>query len=268
MATPHPLLTNRIIDALASGPRDKVELRNEVIGTRLTSQAFYKALAQLRAAEIVTVNKNTLSLSVVWLRRETQRLEAMTAAYHLPAYRSYFDGLKTGKKLLFRFKTLRELDLFWTQAILVAIPSAHQDAAILSILPHDWFEVLSSNFDVWYELLGRTNPHCNVITHGSSAEGRYAKHPGVSNVEVLYGENPIKQKESDYIQVIDDLIFEATLDERAVVGIRRAMQGETHGLEKIADSPGTFRLTIRRDERRAVALKKRFQKYFTLPLFN
>jgi hypothetical protein len=263
----HELLTQKIIAALANGPRNKVELRNEVVGKDLTCQAFYKAFAALKAEEVITTHKSDVSLSVIWLGQERKRVEKMASSYRLAGYQSYFGNLGEGKKLSFRFKTLRELDLFWTHVALVAAHDAKKDAAILSFLPHDYFDLLRPvTSDAWFKLLGDESTHANVVTHAAPEEKRHSMHSNVASIETMFGENPLKQGEGTYITIIGDLIFQATLDASAVPGIRRAMRGESADIEKLVDRRGVFKLSIARSRSKATTLKKRAQKYFSLPL--
>lgn len=263
----HELLAERIVTSLSAGPRDKVELRNELVGRNLTYQAFYKALGQLKKEEIVTVHRATVSLSVIWLEKERKRIERAADAYNLSGYQSYFGGIKKGAKRTFHFKTLADLELFWTHAVLVAVGAAHRDAVILSFLPHDWFNLLRpENADMWYELLGKRNAHVNVLTHATAEEKRHSVHPQAETIENMFGVNPLKQKESVYINVIDDLIFEATLDENVVPGIRRAVRGAAEDTQTLIRRKGAFRFSVRRDADKAKAFKKKVQKYFSLAL--
>ncbi len=264
----HELMAEKIVEALAHGPRDKVELRNELVGSHLSLQGFYKSLAQLRSREVVTIHRGTVSLAVVWIQHEMRRLEQMAETYGLPAYRSYFGSLKTGKKLSFTFKTLRELDLFWTQAAIIAIEGAPKDTPMISFLPHDWFDVVRpSSAEIWFKMLGKRNPHVNVITHAAHEERRLSEHPGVTKIESMFGENPLKQKESDYLNVIGDLVFEARLDESVLLGIRRAMCGDPVDIDKLTAKRGVFKLSVKRDPAKALGLKKKIQKYFSIRLF-
>ena len=193
----------------------------------------------------------------------------MSKAYHLGAYHNYFGNLKNGKKVVFRFKTLRELDLFWTHAVLIAIGDAQKTAVVLSFIPHDWFDLLRpTTADVWFQLLGKKNPHCNVITHAAPEEKKLSEHPGVTRIENMFGTNPLKQKESFYLNVIDDLILEATLDEGVVPGIRNAMRGIPVDVPRLLNRHGIFKLNIRQDSAKALALKKKAQKYFSIRLYS
>ncbi|MEJ0053739.1 MAG: hypothetical protein WDN10_03390 [bacterium] len=267
MRKPATPLTERIIDALSNGPRGKVELRNRVVGKDFTYQGFYKALASLRAAEIVTLHRDTVSLSVVWLERERERIAKSADAYHLSGYQSYFGGLKNGKKLSFKFKTLRELDLFWTQAVLIAMQGAGRGVPIISFIPHDWFYLLRpSTADVWFKLLGKENPHVNILTHATREEKKLSEHPRVARIENMFGENPLRQKESAYMNVIGDLVIEAALDEAVVPGIRRAVRGEAVDIDKLTAQKGVFKLSIRRDSAKASVFTKKAQKYFSISL--
>ncbi len=268
MQKAHEQMRERIIETLAEGPREKVALRDEVVGTKLTVQGFYKALARLRAEEVVTVHKGSVSLAVVWIQHQMRRLEEMASVYGIPAYRSYFGSLKNGKRLSFTFKNLRELDLFWTQAALIAIEGAPKDTPVISFLPHDWFDVVRpSSSEIWFKMLGKRNPHVNVITYATREEKKLSEHPGVTKIENMFGENPLQQKESDYVNMIGDLIFEVKLDESVLSGIRNAMRGEPVDINKLTAKTGVFKLSIKRDPAKALALKKKIQKYFSIRLF-
>jgi hypothetical protein len=204
----------------------------------------------------------------VWLEHERARIEKIAEAYNLAGYHSYFGGLKNGKKITFRFKTLRDLDLFWTQAVVIAIQGAHRNSPIVSFIPHDWFDLLRpSTSATWFKLLGKNNPHVNVLTHATREERPLSHHPQVSKIENMFGENPLRQKESLYINVIGSLIFEVVLDDSAVAHIRRAVRGETVNIEKLMNQGGTFKISITQSPAKALVLKKKAQKYFTIPLY-
>jgi hypothetical protein len=265
----HEPLATRIINALAAGPRAKLDLRNDVVGNIDTYQAFYKAFRKLKQQEVVAVHKNAVSLSIVWIQNEAKRIEQILTAYQLPAYRSYFGSLKDGQRLTFKFKTLAELELFWTHAILVAVEAAHENAVIISVLPHDWFAQLRpENTELWYRLLGKRNKHCAVITHADADEKRRNPDHEAKTIENMFGVNPLHQKESQYINIVDDLLFEATLDDTVLPGIRKAVRGEVVDVQKLVNQRGTFKLSIRRDENRSTHIRKKIQKYFSIPLFN
>lgn len=260
------LLTDRIIDELANGPLERVELRDRVIQKpRVSFQAFYKALIKLRTEEVVTVHRDQISLSIVWIQRALKRANSIAHAYQVPAYGHSFGGLKDGQKLSYRFKTLAELELFWTHAVLISISELPASSAILSLAPHYWYELLRpETTDLWYRMAG-PHPHANVITHGFPEEKRLTRRiPG--NVENMFNVNPLNQKESTYLTIAGDLLFEAHLDPACLSSLAKAVKGDTVDVQRLLRRPGAYRLIIQRNAKKSQNIRAKLQKYFSLRL--
>ncbi len=266
----HTTLAQKIVDVVSRGPCAKSELLEKLTKERgVTIQGVYKALKQLRAEEIVTVHKNTVSLSAVWIQKQFDHISEVASRYQAPVYQSYFGALKPGEKVTYRFKTLKELHAFWVHAIMIAVRGKHKEATIITLAPHDWFEYLRPGMSgMWDKVLGSHNPHLSIMTHSGVEEKKKSTHPGVRKWQRLFNVNPLKQKESVYINIVGNLIFEAHLDEPTVSKIRDVMVDKQVDVEKILSTAGKFRFTVVNDPRKANSYRKRLYKYCPPEVFK
>jgi hypothetical protein len=257
-----------IIKRLSKGPRNKIDLRDTIVSERdVTPQAFYKIFSKLKEEEVLTVSRDLVSLSAVWVQREINRINAIAHAYGVSGHQIYGNLLQGSVKKVYKFKTLRELDLFWVHAILMIMQGAYKNKPILSLLPHHWFDLLRPETNtVWYQLLGKHVPHFNVLTHATSSEKKHIKMVDVKKHEIMFNENPLNQTEATYLNVVGDMVFEARLDQGAVSAIREAMQGKIFNREQLIDRLGKYQLSIERNPKRADTIRKKVQKYFTTSL--
>lgn len=267
VASRKPIETH-ILETLNDGPVSKEELQERVTKETLcTRQGYHKALRSLRANESVTVHGDQVSLSYIWIQKQAELLARVEEAYQVPAYRSYFGELQEGQTNTYTFKTLDELELFWTHVIIVLVENALRDETIIAITPHDWFELLRPHTsDLWDERFSHI-PHCVVNTHATSAEKKFADHKKLKNIEYMFNANPLKQEENTYITVIGNYVFEATFDDKAVAYIKKAMStGEKELPEACLHEKGKYKLKVQHSPKKALAIKKKIAKYFTTTL--
>lgn len=88
-------IRDRVITLLSQAPSTKSALRETI--TReggYTEQGFYKALAQLREEEIVTIHDESVSLAFFWIQNEFDRISQIAARYQAPVYQTYFGALR------------------------------------------------------------------------------------------------------------------------------------------------------------------------------
>jgi hypothetical protein len=252
-----------ILTVLAKGPKDQMELRNIVTHNQVyTLQGFYKAFKHLREEEVITVHKKSVSLSFFWIQEELDRISRIAAAYKAPAYQSYFGALKEGESISYRFKTLRELEAFWVHAVLITIDSSSGHAPIMSLTPHDWFQSIRPYNNVWWRRTTTGRPHWAVLSHATTEEMKETSYPDVKEFERIAGVNPLKQKESLYMNVVEDLIFEARFDERIVPMINSFLRDKEADPGTILDFIGTYKLNVERNSQKAALIEKRLSKYF------
>lgn len=262
-------IRENILQILENGPADKVELLDSVIKkSGCTSQGFYKVLKQLSSDEIISIHKKTVSLSFFWIQNQLDRISRIANIYRAPVYQVYFGALKKGERIQYRFKTLRALELFWVHAVLISVEGSSKHSHIMSLTPHDWFQNLRPDINVWWRRVTTGHPHWAILTHATNSEMQKTQYPDVELFERMAGVNPLHQAESVYINVVDDLIFEARFDPRVVPMIQRFMAGKETDPNPILDMEGIYKLKVFRDPKKAKMIEKKMKKYFSVPLHS
>lgn len=263
-----------IIDRLGEGAIEKAELIEYVCKkTVATPQGAYKALRKLKKDEVVTRHDKTVSLSFPWISNQISKFTEIAEVYKVPARENYFLQLKPGEYVSFKFRNLRELDIFWTHAFLLLETQLPKKFPAYSVVPHDWFSYARPSTDkAWGERLdASTRQQGVVITHPASLDKKVLGERKSKFLEYIFGENPYHQDERKYFNIIGQWIFEAKLDAAAnhkliewiknnpeVVVVR-----ENAELWKIIDLAGSNTLKISRAPRRAETMSRKLNKYFT-----
>ncbi|HEV7449552.1 MAG TPA: hypothetical protein VGP13_03390 [Candidatus Paceibacterota bacterium] len=264
----HETLAQRVINIASKGPVEKAKLLQMLERERaVTPQAVYKALRQLNRDEVISIHKDTVSLSIIWIQKEIRRLSQVATTYQTPVYQTYFGALKPKQKFTYTFRTLRDIDTFWVNAVLVTVQSGRHAMPLVSIVPHDWFQLLRPDTDVAWDDIAKKNAHFVVLTHSTTAEKKKSTHPGIQVFERMFNVNPLKQKESVYFNILGDFIFEAHLDPKVLPAIRHAMLNDDFDAPTILATPGHYKFIVENNPAKALAIKKRVQKYFTKKLF-
>jgi hypothetical protein len=260
-------IRDHVITLLSQGPSTKSSLRETItLEGGYTEQGFYKALAQLREEEIVTIHDEHVSLTFFWIQNEFDRISQIANIYQAPVYQTYFGSLQVGDRITYRFKTLRELEVFWVHAILVTVRGAPNHVHLISLTPHDWYQRLRPDINKWWKTVTTDHPHWAILTHATTEEMKKTQYPDVRLFERMAGVNPLHQKESLYINIVGDLIFEAKLDEKLVPEIQKFMQDDTVTPESVLNIPGKFSLNIARNPKKCLRIQNKVKKYFTVPL--
>ena len=264
-----------IIEALEPGPTGKADLIKGISHkTGVTAQGVYKSLRKLKKEEVVTIHNKMVSLSFIWIEGQISRYSKIAQTYQTPGRENYFLQLKPGEHITFKFRTLRELDLFWAHTFILLEAQVSKEIPMYAIVPHDWFSYARPDSDmVWTKKLEESSrPQGVVITHPLSFDkevviGRKSKS---KSLEFVFNENPFGQDESKYVNVIGQWIFEAqinnTTNQKLISCIKNHPKDNKHiadELEKILDLTGTNTLKIFRSPRRVEAMTRKLKKYFT-----
>ncbi|MEK7662246.1 MAG: hypothetical protein AAB355_01970 [Patescibacteria group bacterium] len=268
-------IENTIIETLESGPAGKADLIKGIgHKTGATAQGIYKALRKLKKEEVVTIHDKTISLSFIWIDGQISKYSKIAQTYQTPRRENYFLQLKSGEHITFKFRTLRELDLFWVHAFVLLEAQISKEIPMYAVVPHDWFSYARPSSDkVWTEKLEESaRPQGVVITHPAPLDKKVViERESKSNfLEFVCGENPFKQDERKYVNIIGQWVFEARLDNainlKLVEYINKDFRDGVIGgeiLEKLLDLPGTNTLKISRSLQRAELLIRKIKKYFT-----
>lgn len=239
----------------------------------MTAQGVYKALRKLKREEVITVHGKMVSLSLIWIERQIAKYSGIAQTYQTARRENYFLQLHPGEHVAFKFKTLRELDLFWTHAFVLLEAQTKKELPMYAVVPHDWFSSLRPESDkIWSKKLRESaRPQGVVITHPTKFDKGVVveRRSTTKQLEFVLGENPFHQDEREYLNVIGQWIFAAKIDNainRKLVAWINDGQSSSRGVEefgKILGSIGTHRLKIIHSPRRAETLSKKLKKYFT-----
>ncbi|OGZ07434.1 MAG: hypothetical protein A3D65_06360 [Candidatus Lloydbacteria bacterium RIFCSPHIGHO2_02_FULL_50_13] len=267
-----PSLEETTIKLLEHGPRPKTALIAEIKQkTGATIQGIYKALRSLREAEVITLHNKIVSLSFVWITAQFKKYRMITEIYQTPGRAAYFLELKAGEHISFKFRTLRELDLFWTHAFLLLEPQIATATPVYSIIPHDWFTYARPASDqAWVEQLEtRMRIQRVVITHSSPLDKKVLNGRKSKLLEFVLGKNPLHQDERTYLNILDPWIFEARIDKKTNALLLDWIRNNPDiasrkmaDLENIFKRHGVSTLKISCNPRRAKLLTRKVQKYF------
>jgi hypothetical protein len=271
-----PLIKDTLIDKLSLGPLYAPSLVQAVaIDSKATIQGVYKALRQLKKEEVVVSHHKTIALSTVWLAAEVERLERIQKTYSL---REHFFNVKNTNRdqtVSFRFKTINELDLFWTHAFLSLEEHCAQADISIAIAPHDWFIYARKQTDqAWVKKhSSKQRKLWVIVTHADVLDKkviRARKKDPDTEIEALF-ENPLHQNELTYYSSIGPYIIKVILDKSVGKALNIFVATHTtfplteqdeYEIADIMKTKGTFRISITKSERKALLIKKKLGKYF------
>lgn len=250
-----------LVRKLAEGPREKQVLIHEVVAElTVTPQAVYKALRKLFAEEVMLQKDDSISLSLTWIEEEVQRLNAIAQKYDALSRPHAFLTLREGESLRLRFKTLKALDLFWTEAFLLLEKTLPESLPAYSVSPHDWFNILRPKTDsLWTKKQNRFQRL--IITHPLELDKKEARKRNVAGFEVMINANPFKQEENEYKNIIGPWVFEVKIDPDVNDVLVEMMKNNTLD-DMILTKPGLFKFKVTRSNKKTSLLLKKVGKYF------
>jgi hypothetical protein len=203
-------LRNSIIDRLLPGSQTTgtliINITNE---TGASVQGVYKALRDLKRADIVTIHNKMVSLSLIWIAKEKSKLSFAEYSYH--AGKDIEHKLsKEGNKLTFSFKTLSDLDLFWTHAYTIFAKKTSTAHPRYMIIPHDFFLYARTETDSFWMKENITENVITrlVVTHtlpidkiAVKTRAGFKNHP----FEYMFADNPLNQKSNINYNILEPI---------------------------------------------------------------
>lgn len=269
-------IENEIKERLIPGSwllKDLVE--SVSIAASVSPQGVYKAIRKLKASEVVSVYGKFVSLSGVWISKEREKL-----AFAEQVYKSSDDlkDLLSGKKERFSvsFKTLSEVDLFWTHAYIKFLDLVETNVHSCAIQPHDWYSYIRNETDEFW-----VQKHVNdgrlsraVLTHSAGLDEcvvRQRKEELGKLFEFTLNENPLKQKNTTYYSLLNPYIFTAEFDKKVATKLDDfigrynklplTIEAQTE-ISEIVEMKGNFRFTIEKSKKKAERMERKVKKYF------
>lgn len=262
-------LEEKIVTLLERGSREKEFILTELQKSKVSIQGIYKALRSLKEQEIVTIHGRSISLSLWWIDKELGRLNRMARMYQSAARTSSFLDLRPGEYVKLRFRTLRELELYWTQAFLLIEEELPISLPTYSVAPHDWFYYARPETDALWLRRQKSRSQRLVITHPLLLDRSILRVRTKQKMEVLFDENPLKQDEEDYKNIIGKFIFETKLDTKVSADFVSWMREhpsvtrqDISEIDSFLDMRGTFTLKISNAPKKAQKIISKLERYF------
>ncbi len=243
-----------------------------------TKQALYAALRKLRTQEIVIMHNMRISLSTIWLRNMIEFFQIAKHVYIKSITTDEgFLNLEDGDRVMYSFKNPNIADIFWGHAfeILAEITSVSAPAYVYN--PHEWFMLARPETEKSiFKKIAQSGKQILVLAGGATfLDKSIIKEFDGTIAQYHPTDEDIFEKRNYYLNIFDDFIIEAYLDEKITKKIDWFYEStEEWTLEKqnklrdIIALEGKNKLTISRNKKRSDKLKKMFNKYFYVKNLN
>jgi hypothetical protein len=263
------LVEKTIIKNLSHGAVEKSKLIIAVTESRdVTVQAVYRTLRELAGLDVLTIHKNSVSLTIMYIETELQRWGQIAEAYNTRPLSDHFLGLREGEMMELRFNTLNELDTYWVHAFLLLERRLLTSLPTYSIIPHDWFYYGRREADIFWTEKQRHKQRL-IITHPSAVDMCALRARRKAGYEMTAGVNPFKQEENEYYTLVDDWILKVTLDARLHEQLVEISENAAQlsdidqiRLQGVLIRKGSNSMKIYRRRKRAYTMTSKVKKYF------
>ena len=267
---PNTHLRGKTIERLMLGVIEKSDLISKLAKeNNVTIQGIYKVLNELQKEETITIHGKNVGLSLFWIDRELSRWNQTAYTYQSPSRGNAFLELNVGECLKLRFKTLRELELYWTHSFLLLETKLPLALPAYSIAPHDWFYYARPESDELWVRRQKNRIQRLIITHPAMIDRNVRKERKSPQFENMFGVNPFDQLDTEYKNIIGEWIFEAKLDATInkqltewILSHDTFAKDERRNIDTILDMRGVFSLRISRLPKRTASMVKKLKKYF------
>lgn len=252
-----------------SGPELLELIRKHRSGT--TKQALYAALRKLRAAEIVVIHNMRISLSSIWV---TKMAEFFTLAKHFYTKTVTADegflNLQDGDRVTYSFKNPNITDIFWAHAVDILCEITPIPEPYYIYDPHEWFMLARETEEPLLKKIGLTGRQVLILVGGATFLDKMIIKKFENTAAQYHPTNElIFDKRNYYVNIFDDFIIEAYLDETTAKRIDDFYSTTTTWnnekkilLKKIIADEGKNKLVISRNRKKAEKLKRIFKSYF------
>lgn len=262
-----------VLDILRDGALSVEALITGVSTKRhgVTRQGVYRVIRKLKKDEVVTVHHSTVSLSAIWISRMQNYFALASHYYSRPNTDSSFLNLREGEKISYSFKTLIELDVFWSHALYLFLEVTKNTTPVYIYNPHDWASVIrKENDEALIEKSVATKRQLFIGVGIKSALAKIARR----NFDNDQGQFYIIGSElgfnrNYYVNVLDDYCIEGFLDKNLTEQLDHFYTEHTilsaeavDFLHEIISRKGKLKLVISRNKKKAEKIKKVLNKYF------
>ena len=235
---------------------------------KVTVQAVYKEIRKLVQDEVVLDKQKKLSLTLPFIEGEYRRWKQVREHYTNQVSFDDFLQLPKGKNLSFTFSNIIDLDLFWTQAFIILERILPEDIPRYSIVPHDWFSYArSSTDDVWTN--NKMHSQRLIITHPAEADWQIARLRKTQGYEFTGGENPLKLRETEYVTLVGDWVFEVEFDKVVakelndyIWSLKNVKNVDQAKMDALMKRKGSFKLKLSNNSKKAREMAQKAKKFF------
>ena len=272
-----------IVSQLMTGMRDVTSFVNDISEhCKCSVQSVYTAMRELALDEIVVIHGKHISLSLIWITKKKEEIVLAEQVYKnmnllLQISENIFENkLRTENKFI--FKSISDLDLFWTQAYTILLNKNDNYNAQYLITPHDFFLYTRPvTDDFWLNNNVKNKAVTRLIVTYTSPVDRLVilarKKAHGKQIEYLLDHNPLKTKSNIYINVVGDYIFTAKFDETINKKLEQTIslfkkldltKEEQNNMKNIINIQGKFTLCIESNKAKANKYKNKLKKYFVI----
>jgi hypothetical protein len=267
-------LEDYAVEILAENPNVEAHQIKEKLsqfGKKYTIQAIYKTLNKLIEGGVVVKLGKLYSLRIPWvLDLENLTGKIRTTYLESPLVKGVLPD--NNKKEVWRFNNLLRLNDFWSQILLILVQQS-EDKKLFGYNPHPWFHLVQTEQELQYlKSIGIAKGKLFLIIGGRTYLDRWAeKYFDKKIIEYSFAKSSFKEKNFDYINVIDDYIVTVKIDQVTTEAIDK-LYSKTTSFEAINisellgifDSKVKASFCLEKNPDKALKIKKRFKDFFGL----
>ena len=242
---------------------------------KVSIQSIYTALDMLKKEETVSTHNKYVSLSLIWLAMEKEKLEFAERSYKASTYITNLSS-KTKGRIIFTFKTINELDLFWTHAYTILLEKTNMMTPQYSLMPHDFYlygRKESDSFWIEKNIKSKKNARL-IITHTETLDAlvmKTRKKQLGTAFEFLLHQNPLKQESNITYTITGDYIFKGSFDKKINEKLELFVKDHSrlplipssqNEIDEILSLKGKFTLTVEKNKEKSEKMQKKLRKYF------
>lgn len=243
---------------------------------KLSKQAVYQVLRNLKKSEIVIVGSKTVSLSSLWIDRMYEFFAAAKYSYEgvdsNDSLTENFLKMEDGDRIVYEFKNPAATDIFWGHASNILRSIMPKNTPMLIYEPHNWF--LLARESIEREIMDRSASEGHpfyVYIPATTLLDKYTKFL-FSKPHSCHLENIHYFKENFYINTHGDYIIEVVIDPKTQSQIDKFYNtyttwnadAESEIKRIVSHMKGRNKLTISRNAKKAEKYRKIFKKYFLI----
>lgn len=267
-------IEDHILSLLKGGSLGTTDLLSQIKEVRptTTKQALYQTLRKLKKEEVVVLRSKLVSLSHIWINKMSEYFSGAQGSYGSSTEPSEdFLKLEDGEKISYTFKSPEHTDMFWGHAF--GILSNRVSKSIFIYNPHEWFIVAreESEKHLFQEIVKKDKELNVLVGNRDDIDKEQGIWFSENNIQYFATVDKIFDKRNYYLNIFDDFIIEAWLDEKTTQEIDKFYKEENtlnesskQRLISVISNKGKNKLTISRNARRSAKLKNIFKKYFLI----